>query len=52
MKNMFRGKGDRLDRLRAEMEQIGLSSAEAVAYEQRLDRGEILIISKDETAVI
>ncbi|WP_018393207.1 general stress protein [Bacillus sp. 37MA] len=49
MKNMFRGKGDRL---RAKMEEIGLSSAEAVAYEQRLDEGKILLISKDETKVI
>jgi hypothetical protein len=49
MKNMFRGKGDRL---RAKMEEIGLSSVEAVAYEQRLDAGKILLIFKNETTVI
>ncbi|MCP3763849.1 general stress protein [Domibacillus sp. A3M-37] len=49
VKNMFRDKGDQL---RAKMEEIGLSSAEAVAYEQRLDDGKILLISKDETTVI
>lgn len=49
VKNIFRGKGDAL---RAKIEKIGLSSAEAVAYEQRLDRDKILVISKDEKTVI
>jgi len=49
VKNIVRGKGDAL---RAKIEKIGLSSAEAVAYEQRLDRDKILVISKDERTVI
>ncbi|WP_050182424.1 general stress protein [Domibacillus robiginosus] len=49
VKNMFRSTGDQL---RAKMEEIGLSSAEADIYEQRLDQGKILLISKSETITL
>ncbi|WP_052712232.1 general stress protein [Domibacillus indicus] len=47
VKNMFRSKGDQL---RSKMEEIGLSAAEADTYEERLDQGKILLISKNDGA--
>lgn len=46
IKNMFQSQGDKL---RSKMEEIGLSSSEAEAYERKMDEGKILLICKDDS---
>ena len=48
-KNMFRSKGDTL---RAKMQEVGLSAAEADRYEERLDQGKILLISNNDQVIL
>lgn len=43
MKNMLISRGDEL---RSQMEAVGLSSEEAVDYEEELDKGKLVIIVK------
>lgn len=42
MANLFRSRGDEL---RAKMESVGMSKAEAEQYESELDRGKVLVIA-------
>lgn len=49
MKNLFRSTGDTL---RAKMEEVGLSPAEAQKYEERLDNGKILLLSKNDQVIL
>lgn len=46
IKNLFQSQGDKL---RSKMEEIGLTSSEAEAYERRMDEGKILLICKDDS---
>jgi hypothetical protein len=41
--NVFRSRGDEL---RAKLESLGLTSAEAEEYEEELDQGKVLVVAK------
>lgn len=49
LKNLFRGKEDVLQ---TKLEEIGLPENEAHIYKEKLSKGKILVISKNETASI
>lgn len=42
---MFRSQGDEL---RSKMEELGLSTYEAVSYQKQLDEGKVLLVFKDD----